>query len=76
MNAVSKLFFKMHLFLQIWTDLFHINYESSLEGPAFGVCFAWRFGEFWRFGDLFYFRQKMVIYIVTCVIIGSVTATA
>ena len=55
---VSKLFFKIHLILQIWIDPFHITYKASLGGSAFGVCFAWRFGDFCRFGDIFLFRQK------------------
>ena len=50
-NIVRKLFFKMHLLLQIWTDLYDIGHESFLGGLAFGLCLAWRFGAFWRFGD-------------------------
>ena len=55
MNVVSKLFFKMHLFLQIWTDPIDITYGSSLEGSAFGLCSALWFGDFWRFGALRHF---------------------
>ena len=36
---------------QFLTDSFHIKHESSLEGSAFGLWLAWRYGEFWRFGD-------------------------
>ena len=59
MNVVSKLFFKMHLFLQISTDPFDITHESSLEGSAFGLCSAWRYGAFWRFGD---HQQNSLVY--------------
>ena len=48
---VRKLFFKTLLLLQLWTDSFDITQEISLGGPAFGVCSAWRYGAFWRFGD-------------------------
>ena len=41
----------MHLLLQIWTDPYDISHESFLGGPAFGLCSAWRYGAFWRFGD-------------------------
>ena len=30
--------------LDFWQDL-------SLGVPALGLCSAWRYGEFWRFGD-------------------------
>ena len=63
MNAVNKLFFKMHLLLQIWTDPYDIRHESSFRGSALGVCFSWRLGDFWRFGDLFYIHWKMVFHI-------------
>ena len=33
-------------------DSFDITRESSLGGPTFGLCSAWRFGAFWRFGDI------------------------
>ena len=56
---VRKLFFKMHLLLQIWTDPYDIRHESSLGSPAFGVCSAWRYGAFWRFGD---HQQNGLIY--------------
>ena len=59
MNVVSKLFFKMHLFLQLSTDPFDIIHESSLEGSAFGLCSAWRYGAFWRFGD---HQQNSLVY--------------
>ena len=60
---LRKLFLKMLLFLQLSTDSFDITQESFLGSPAFGLCSAWRYGAFLRFGDLFHFRQKMVIYI-------------
>ena len=41
----------MHLLLQIWTDPYDIRHESSLGGFAFGLCSAWRYVAFWRFGD-------------------------
>ena len=53
----SKLFFKMHLVLHLCLDSFHITHISSLGGPTFGLCSAWRYGDFWRFGD---FKKKMV----------------
>ena len=37
--------------LQFSTDSFHIIHESSLGDFAFGLWSAWRYGEFWRFGD-------------------------
>ena len=60
-KAVSKRFFKMHLLLQICTDPYDIRHESSLRGPAFCLCSAWRYGAF---GDLATIN-KMVLYIVT-----------
>ena len=72
----SKLFFKMHLVIHLWSDSFHIWPISSLGGPTFGLCSAWRFGDFWRFGDLFNFQDKMVLHIVTQVIKCYVTVVA
>ena len=46
---------------------------SYLGGPTFGLCSARRCGAFWRFGGLFYFRQKLVMYIVTQLIKINVT---
>ena len=43
--------FKMHHSLQFLTDSFHIAQVSSLGGSAFGLWSAWRYGDFWRFGD-------------------------
>ena len=54
--------------LQFGTDGLDITHESSLGGPALGLCSAWRFGDFGRFGDLFNFQEKMVLYIMTRVI--------
>ena len=50
MNAVN-FFFKMYLVLHLCFDSFHISQISSLGGPSFGLCSAWRYGDFWRFGD-------------------------
>ena len=72
MNAVD-VFFKMHLVLHLWSDSFRITQISSLWGPAFGLSSDWRYGDFGRIGVLFYFRQKMVMYIVTQVIMINVT---
>ena len=49
----------MHLLLQVWTDPYNITHESSLGGFAFGLCSAWRYGTFWRFGD---HQQNHLVY--------------
>ena len=41
----------MLLVLHLLFDSFHIAHISSLGGPTFDLCSAWRYGEFWRFGD-------------------------
>ena len=56
MNTLSKLFFKMPLVLYLLTNSLDVSIISSLECPAFGLCFAWRF--LWRFGDSFKFSIK------------------
>ena len=63
----------MHLLVHLWSDSFHITHISSLGVLTFGLCSALRYGVFWRFGDLFQFRQKMVMYIVTQVIMINIT---
>ena len=42
----SKLFFKMLLVLHLSSDSLHIIQISSLRGPTFGLCSAWRYGDF------------------------------
>ena len=57
MNAVSKLFFRMHLLLQIWTDPFHVNHP--VEVPHSACAFL---GDLAIFGDLatyFIFIEKL-----------------
>ena len=73
--CLVNFFFKTSLFRQSWTDSFYISHESSLAGPSFGLCFSWRFGDIWRFGALFYFRQKLVLYIRKHAIKSDVTIT-
>ena len=41
----------MLLVLHLYSDSFHITHISFLGGPTFGLCSAWRYGDFWRFGD-------------------------
>ena len=67
MNAVN--FFLNASSRTFMIGFFHIKHISSLGGPTFGLCSAWRYGAFWRF----YFRQKLVMYIVTQVIKINVT---
>ena len=51
-SVFSKLFLKIpftaHSFL---TDYFHIRHELFLGCFAFGLWSAWRYNDFWRFGD-------------------------
>ena len=51
----------MHLFLQFSMDSFDITHESSLGSPAFSLCSAWRYGDFWRFGDHEHFNKKWYV---------------
>ena len=55
----SQLFFKMLLVLHLYSDSFHITHISSVRGPIFGLCSAWRYGEFWR-PSIFFFKNGFV----------------
>ena len=57
--CLVNFFLKFFHSLQFLTDSFHIIQESSLGGSAFGLWSAWRYGEFWRFGD---HQQNGLIY--------------
>ena len=41
----------MLLLLQFWSDFIDIWLKSSLGDPSLGVCFFWRFANFWRIGE-------------------------
>ena len=62
MDAVN-FFFKMHLVLHLCFDSFHISQISSLGGPTFGLCSAWRYGDFCDLATFLIFQGKMVLYI-------------
>ena len=72
-NAVRKLFFKMHLVLHLLTNYLDISHISSLGCPTFGLCFAWRYGDLATYSI---FPPKMVLYIMRQAIESDVTIAA
>ena len=78
--TISIFYMKINLTTAIQSGvLFHggscltealVSYYTHIipRGSTFGLSLAWLYGAFSRFGDLFHFCEKMVLYIVTHVI--------
>ena len=54
---VRKLFFKILLLLQLWTEYLDNTYRSSLGVLTFILCSSWRFGDLGGFCDISKFSR-------------------